>query len=145
MGEIPLPSWLRILGPSPKGRSGSPAGYGFDSHGDLNSKHVPRWMKMCSLMNLNPCWRHLLRFIDSYSLKVLTGKCSIVFSQRNVTVEVKLAAYKGKAPVLDRSSNASMDFLEGFSPVDTTGFIAIQAIRLKKFGQQKIIGGEPLY
>lgn len=79
---------------------------------------------------------------------------SIVFSQRNVTGEVKLAAYKGNAYVLGRSSNASnlyseqdasMDSLEGFSPMDTTGFIAIQAIRLKKFGQQKIIDGEPLY
>ncbi|KAM0476548.1 hypothetical protein ACHAPX_006466 [Trichoderma viride] len=79
---------------------------------------------------------------------------SIVFSQRNVTGEVKLAAYKGNAYVLDRSSNASnlyseqdasMDYLKGFSPMDTTGFIAIQAIRLKKFGQQKTIDGEPLY
>lgn len=82
---------------------------------------------------------------------------SIIFSQRNVTEEVKLAAYKGNAYVLDRSSNAfhlyseqdaSMDSLEGFSAMDTTGFItiqAIQAIRLKKFGQQKIIDGEPLY
>jgi argininosuccinate synthase len=66
---------------------------------------------------------------------------------------VKLAAYKGNAYVLGRSSNASnlyseqdasMDSLEGFSPMDTSGFIAIQAIRLKKFGQQKIIDGEPL-
>ena len=37
-----------------------------------------------------------------------------------------------------------MDSLEGFSPMDTTGFIAIQAIRLKKYGQQKIKDGQPL-
>lgn len=40
--------------------------------------------------------------------------------------------------------DSSMDSLEGFSPMDTTGFIAIQAIRLKKFGEQKIKDGQPL-
>ena len=40
--------------------------------------------------------------------------------------------------------DASMDSLEGFSPMDTSGFIAIQAIRLKKYGLQKIKDGEPL-
>ncbi|KAI0124071.1 argininosuccinate synthase [Xylariales sp. AK1849] len=78
---------------------------------------------------------------------------SIKFSQRNVSGVVRLAAYKGHAYVLGRSSNssnlyseqdASMDSLEGFSPMDTSGFIAIQAIRLKKYGQQKIKDGEPL-
>ena len=37
-----------------------------------------------------------------------------------------------------------MDSLEGFSPMDTTGFIEIQAIRLKKYGLQKIKEGKPL-
>ncbi|KAI0008712.1 argininosuccinate synthase [Xylariaceae sp. FL0662B] len=78
---------------------------------------------------------------------------SIVFSQRNVSGVVRLAAYRGNAYVLGRSSessnlyseqDASMDSLEGFSPMDTSGFIAIQAIRLKKFGLQKIKDGEPL-
>ncbi|KAF3069917.1 Argininosuccinate synthase [Trichoderma lentiforme] len=61
--------------------------------------------------------------------------------------------YKRNAYILGRSSdastlyseqNASMDFLKGFSPMDTTGFIALQAIRLKKFGEQKIKDGQPL-
>ncbi|KOS21763.1 Argininosuccinate synthase [Escovopsis weberi] len=78
---------------------------------------------------------------------------SVIFSQRNVTGVVRMAAYKGNAIVLGRWSDASnlyseedasMDSLEGFSPMDTSGFIAIQAIRLKKFGQQKIKDGEPL-
>jgi len=30
-----------------------------------------------------------------------------------------------------------MDTLENFSPEDTTGFIGIQSIRLKKYGIQK--------
>lgn len=78
---------------------------------------------------------------------------SIDFSQRNVTGVVRMSAYRGNAYVLGRSSDASnlyseedasMDSLEGFSPMDTSGFIAIQAIRLKKYGQQKIKDGEPL-
>ncbi|OTB01131.1 hypothetical protein M426DRAFT_323779 [Hypoxylon sp. CI-4A] len=78
---------------------------------------------------------------------------SIVFSQRNVTGVVRLVAYRGNAYVLGRSSDASnlyseqdasMDSLEGFSPLDTSGFIAIQSIRLKKYGLQKIKDGEPL-
>ncbi|KAI5458324.1 argininosuccinate synthase [Mariannaea sp. PMI_226] len=78
---------------------------------------------------------------------------SVVFCQHNVTGVVRMSAYKGNAYVLGRSSNASnlyseqdasMDSLEGFSPMDTTGFIAIQAIRLKKYGEQKIKDGQPL-
>ncbi|KAM7185978.1 Argininosuccinate synthase [Naviculisporaceae sp. PSN 640] len=78
---------------------------------------------------------------------------SIIFSQKNVTGEVRMLVYKGSAYVLGRSSDASnlysesdasMDSLEGFSPMDTTGFIEINAIRLKKYGLQKIKDGEPL-
>lgn len=78
---------------------------------------------------------------------------SIIFSQRNVTGQVRMRVYKGNAYVLGRSStasnlyseqDASMDSLEGFSPVDTSGFIAIQSIRLEKYGLQKIKDGEPL-
>jgi argininosuccinate synthase len=78
---------------------------------------------------------------------------SIIFSQQHVTGEVRMSVYKGNAYVLGRKSDASnlysqedasMDSLETFSPMDTTGFIAIQAIRLKKFGLQKIQDGQPL-
>ncbi|KAK7418545.1 hypothetical protein QQX98_003890 [Neonectria punicea] len=80
-------------------------------------------------------------------------EASLWFSQQNVTGVVRLTAYKGNATVLGRYSDASnlyseedasMDSLEGFSPMDTTGFIAIQAIRLKKYGEQKIKDGKPL-
>ena len=53
--------------------------------------------------------------------------------------------YKGSFAVLGRSSQteklydmseSSMDELGStFEPVDTTGFISVQAIRLKKYGQ----------
>lgn len=56
--------------------------------------------------------------------------------------EVRLRCYKGNAYILGRSSStealysaeeASMDSLEDFAPMDTTGFISIQSIRYVKF------------
>ncbi|KAB5578435.1 argininosuccinate synthase [Coniochaeta sp. 2T2.1] len=78
---------------------------------------------------------------------------SIIFSQKHVAGKVDMMVYKGAAHVLARSApesnlyseeQASMDTLEGFSPEDTTGFIAVQAIRLEKYGAAKIQRGEPL-
>ncbi|KAI9836753.1 MAG: hypothetical protein M1837_003241 [Sclerophora amabilis] len=78
---------------------------------------------------------------------------SLVFSQRRVNAEVRLRCYKGSVSVLGRSSEteklysseeASMDSLVDFSPVDTSGFININAIRLKKFGLQKAEEGQSL-
>ncbi|KZF25866.1 argininosuccinate synthase [Xylona heveae TC161] len=78
---------------------------------------------------------------------------SIVASQDRVNGSVRLRVYKGSASVLGRSSDteklysaeeSSMDTLEDFSPVDTTGFIGIQAIRLKKYGLMKEESGEKL-
>ncbi|KAK6954593.1 hypothetical protein Daesc_004560 [Daldinia eschscholtzii] len=79
---------------------------------------------------------------------------SIVFSSKNTTGVVRLRAYKGNvsndhdqaitASNLYSEEAASMDSLEGFSPQDTTGFIAIQAIRLKKYGEQRDKEGNPL-
>lgn len=78
---------------------------------------------------------------------------SIIFSQQNVNGVVRMMVYKGNTYTLGRSSetsnlyseeDASMDSLDTFSPMDTTGFIAIQAIRLKKYGESKIAQGTPL-
>ena len=69
---------------------------------------------------------------------------SLVFSQETVNGEVRLRCCKGATYVLGRSSTtsklysqeeASMDSLENFDPEDTTGFIKIQAIRLKKYSE----------
>ncbi|RYC58434.1 hypothetical protein CHU98_g7781 [Xylaria longipes] len=78
---------------------------------------------------------------------------SILFSQKHVHGIVDMMVYKGAAHILSRSApesnlyseeQASMDTLQGFSPEDTSGFIAIQAIRLEKYGAAKIKLGEPL-
>ncbi|KAL2890474.1 Argininosuccinate synthase [Ceratocystis lukuohia] len=78
---------------------------------------------------------------------------SLVFSQKRVNGEVRLRCYKGNAYVIGRSSEteklyseeeSSMDSLVDFSPVDTSGFISINAIRLKKYGAQKIEEGQSI-
>lgn len=78
---------------------------------------------------------------------------SLVFSQKRVNAEVRLRCYKGSVSVLGRSSEteklysteeSSMDSLVDFSPVDTSGFININAIRLKKYGQLKAEEGNDL-
>ncbi|KAI5310801.1 argininosuccinate synthetase [Ascosphaera atra] len=78
---------------------------------------------------------------------------SIAASQDEVNGQVKLRAYKGSVSVLGRSSEtsslyspeqSSMDSLEGFSPADTTGFIATQSIRLKAWGEAEAKHGVDL-
>jgi argininosuccinate synthase len=62
-----------------------------------------------------------------------------------VNGEVRLRCYKGATYILGRSSSAeklysqeeaSMDSLDDFNPEDTTGFIKIQSIRLKKHSEK---------
>ncbi|GME93003.1 unnamed protein product [[Candida] boidinii] len=65
-------------------------------------------------------------------------------SQNTVNGVVRARAYKGSLQILGRSSSteklydateSSMDELEGFQPQEATGFIAVQAIRIKKYGE----------
>ncbi|MCJ1352170.1 MAG: argininosuccinate synthetase [Icmadophila ericetorum] len=71
---------------------------------------------------------------------------SIKASQESVNGTVRCRVYKGNFIILGRSSEteklydekeSSMDEVEGFAPTDTTGFIGVQAIRLKKYGAVK--------
>ncbi|KAF4825905.1 Argininosuccinate synthase [Colletotrichum siamense] len=74
---------------------------------------------------------------------------SLDYSQQRVNGQVRLRLYKGGVYVLGRSSDeklyseedASMDSLTTFDPLDTTGFITVQAIRLKKYGMQMAEAG----
>jgi len=68
---------------------------------------------------------------------------SIPTSQRTVNGLVRLKLYKGNVVVEGRESSeglydeheSSMDELGGFEPTDTTGFIQIESIRIKKWAQ----------
>ena len=80
-------------------------------------------------------------------------EASIKESQKSVNGQVRLRLYKGNCIVLGRSSQteklydaseSSMDEIGAFEPFETGGFIKVQAIRLKKYGQKKSEAGERL-
>ncbi|KIL65578.1 hypothetical protein M378DRAFT_161887 [Amanita muscaria Koide BX008] len=71
---------------------------------------------------------------------------AIPASQRTVNGLVRLKLYKGNVVIEGRSSEeglydeqqSSMDELGGFEPTDTTGFIQIESIRIKKWAQANL-------
>ncbi|KAF9519488.1 hypothetical protein BS47DRAFT_1388047 [Hydnum rufescens UP504] len=75
---------------------------------------------------------------------------AIPTSQRTVNGTVRLKLYKGNVIVEGRFSQeglydereSSMDELGGFEPTDTTGFIQIESIRIKKWGQANVRKGQ---
>ena len=75
---------------------------------------------------------------------------SIPASQRTVNGIVRVKLYKGNVVIEGRSSDeglydeheSSMDELGGFEPTDTTGFIQIESIRIKKWAQANIRKGQ---
>ena len=76
---------------------------------------------------------------------------TITASQKSVNGIVRCRVYKGSLQIMGRSSEteklydmeeSSMDEIGSFEPSETTGFIGVQAIRLKKFGQMKAERGE---
>ncbi len=78
---------------------------------------------------------------------------SIAASQIAVNGQVRCRCFKGLFSVLGRSSEterlydmseSSMDEIGSFAPSDTTGFISVQAIRLKKYGEMMAEKGERL-
>ncbi|KAI8947340.1 hypothetical protein F4801DRAFT_561127 [Xylaria longipes] len=79
---------------------------------------------------------------------------TIAFSQKHVHGTVNMMVYKGAAHVLSRSApesnfysdnELSMDSLDAFGdPSIANGYIAVQGIRLEKYGAAKIQRGEPL-
>ena len=78
---------------------------------------------------------------------------SITASQKHVNGSVRCRAYKGSFTVLGRWSDteklydeteSSMDEIGDFAPSDTTGFISVNAIRLKKYGKKMEESGNSL-
>jgi len=77
----------------------------------------------------------------------------ITASQKHVNGAVRCQTFKGNFTVLGRwseteklydASESSMDEIGDFQPSDTTGFISVMAIRLKKYGKAKEEAGESL-
>ncbi len=75
---------------------------------------------------------------------------AIPASQRTVNGTVKMKLYKGNVIIQGRYSEeglydaqqSSMDELGGFEPTDASGFIQIESIRIKKWGQANIRHGQ---
>ncbi|CCM02589.1 uncharacterized protein FIBRA_04692 [Fibroporia radiculosa] len=67
---------------------------------------------------------------------------AIPASQRTVNGIVRLKLYKGNVVGLYDEKQSSMDELGGFEPTDTTGFIQIESIRIKKWAQANIRKGQ---
>lgn len=77
---------------------------------------------------------------------------SIDASQKSVNGRVRCKVYKGTFSIEGRSSpsklydmsESSMDEIGDFDPSETSGFITVSAIRLKKYGAMKKEAGEDL-
>ncbi|KAL2107316.1 hypothetical protein VUR80DRAFT_5410 [Thermomyces stellatus] len=102
--------------------------------------------------NLSKQWSELLYNGLYFSPERAFLQPSLDYSQERVNGEVRLRLYKGNAYVLGRTSqeklyseeDASMDSLTTFDPSETSGFITINAIRLKKYGLQLAEAGVEL-
>lgn len=123
------------------------------AHVDLEGLVLDKEVRQLRDSFVTPNYSRLL-----YNGSYFTPECEyirsmIAPSQESVNGTVRLSLYKGNVFVLGRYSNteklydateSSMDELTGFEPTDTTGFIAIQAIRVKKYGEAKKARGEKL-
>lgn len=123
------------------------------AHVDLEGLVLDKEIRGIRDQFVTPTYSKLL-----YNGSYFTPECEYIRSmiepsQKTVNGTVRLSLYKGNVIVLGRYSNteklydateSSMDELTGFMPTDTTGFIAIQAIRIKKYGQSKKDNNEKL-
>lgn len=123
------------------------------AHVDLEGLTLDKEVRHLRDQFVTPSYSRLL-----YNGSYFTPECEYVRSmiqpsQNTVNGQVRIRLYKGNVIVLGRSSEtenlydpteSSMDELTGFQPTDTTGFIAIQAIRVKKYGESKKAKGETL-
>lgn len=114
------------------------------THIDLEGLTLDREVRAIRDQFVTPTYSKLL-----YNGMYFTPECEYVRSmidpsQKTVNGTVRARCYKGNLIILGRSSEteklydeteSSMDELTGFSPEDTSGFIAVQSIRIKKFGE----------
>lgn len=116
------------------------------AHIDLEGLVLDREVRQIRDQFVTPTFARILYNGYYYSPEGEYIRATIPASQTTVNGLVRLSAYKGSVMVLGRSSEteklydataASMDELTDFDPVDTTGFISVQAIRIKKYGEAK--------
>lgn len=121
------------------------------AHIDLEGLVLDREVRQIRDQFVTPTLSRILYNGYYYSPEGDYIRATIPPSQVTVNGQVRCAVYKGGFMVLGRSSQteklydataASMDELTDFDPVDTTGFISVQSIRIKKYGEAKHEKGE---
>ncbi|TID29881.1 hypothetical protein CANINC_001520 [Pichia inconspicua] len=123
------------------------------THIDLEGLTLDREVRALRDTFVTPAYSKLLYNGMYFTPEFEYVKSMIQPSQNTVNGVVRAQCYKGSLTILGRYSNteklydateSSMDELTGFEPEDTTGFIAIQAIRIKKYGEQARENGKGL-
>lgn len=124
-----------------------------NTHVDLEGLTLDREVRAIRDQFVTPTWAKILYNGMYFTPEGEYVRSMIPPSQVTVNGVVRAAAYKGSVTILGRSSDteklydeteSSMDELTGFSPEDTSGFIAVQAIRIKKYGEAAREKGKPL-
>lgn len=114
------------------------------AHIDLEGLVLDRQVRALRDQFITPQFSQLLYNGQYFSPEREFLSASLEASQKSVSGEVKLKLYKGNVIVEGRKSDtaklydmeeSSMDVQGGFSPIDSEGFIKIQSIRLKKWGE----------
>ncbi|RKP12680.1 argininosuccinate synthase [Piptocephalis cylindrospora] len=120
------------------------------AHMDLEGLTVDREVRAHRDQHLTPAFSNILYNGLYYSPERSFVTSSITSSQVTVNGEVRLKLYKAHVSVEGRSSateqlydmeESSMDVQGGLSPQDSEGFIKVQAIRIKKWGESVIRNG----
>ncbi|KAG0229265.1 argininosuccinate synthetase [Actinomortierella wolfii] len=137
----------RFIGIKSRGCYETPAGTILRvAHMDLEGLTLDRQVRALRDSFVTPQYSNLLYNGMYFSPEAEFLLAAIEASQKTVNGQVRLKLYKGNVIVEGRSSSteklydmeeSSMDVQGGFSPVDSEGFIKIQSIRLKKWGQAK--------
>ena len=118
------------------------------AHVDLEGLVLDRQVRALRDQFVTPQFSQILYNGQYFSPECEFLSASLKASQKSVNGEVKLKLYKGNVIVEGRKSDterlydmeeSSMDVQGGFSPVDSEGFIKIQSIRLKKWGETAFI------
>lgn len=116
------------------------------AHIDLEGLVLDREVRQIRDQFVTPTFARILYNGYYYSPEGEYVRACIPPSQTTVNGTVRCQVYKGGMSILGRSSEteklydataASMDELTDFNPVDTTGFISVQSIRIKKYGEGK--------
>ncbi len=121
------------------------------AHIDLEGLVLDREVRAIRDQFVTPTYSKILYNGMYYTPESEYVRSMIAPSQISVNGQVRVRLYKGSTIILGRSSEteklydsteSSMDELTGFEPQDASGFIAVQAIRIKKYGEAKISKGE---